>query len=169
MVIYQDRYLSKELISTSKTNGWTIHLEQFETKSSIFFIFNALILFKIFAPISEKQCVYDGELSSDLSMPTSFCCNYFNVPKLHLLLKHFSTFLLMNVFHKEFCNVIYIHRYDAEEDDDHYIFLDFLRFKSKSTILFTIKTEQFNLFTTYFWLRGFSFNIKTFTFALLEE
>ena len=42
MVIFQDGYLSKELMSTSKTNSSTIHLEQFETKLS---------------PISEKQCV----------------------------------------------------------------------------------------------------------------
>ena len=32
MVIFQDGNLSKELISTSKTNGWTMYLEQFETK-----------------------------------------------------------------------------------------------------------------------------------------
>ena len=29
MVIFEDGYLSKELISTSKTNGWTIYLDQF--------------------------------------------------------------------------------------------------------------------------------------------
>ena len=57
MVIFQDGYLSKELISFSKTNGWTIYLEQFETKLS---------------PISEKQFVYNGELSRDQSRPTSF-------------------------------------------------------------------------------------------------
>ena len=34
-VIFQDGYLSKELISTSKTNGWSIYLEQFEIKLSI--------------------------------------------------------------------------------------------------------------------------------------
>ena len=44
MVNFQDGYLSKDMISASKTNGGTIYLEQFETKLSIFFIFNTLIL-----------------------------------------------------------------------------------------------------------------------------
>ena len=39
MINFQYGYLSKELISTSKTNGWTIHLEQFETKLPIFLNF----------------------------------------------------------------------------------------------------------------------------------
>ena len=39
MLFFQDGYLSKELISPSKTNGWTIYLEQHETKLSIFFPF----------------------------------------------------------------------------------------------------------------------------------
>ena len=47
-------------------------MKQFETKLLIFFISSALILFKIFAPIREKQCVYNGELNRDQSMPTSF-------------------------------------------------------------------------------------------------
>ena len=51
-----------------------MYLEQFETKLSIFFIFNTLILLQIFESISEKQCIeiYDGEQSRDQSMPTSF-------------------------------------------------------------------------------------------------
>ena len=31
MVIFQGGYISKELINTSKTNGWIMHLEHFET------------------------------------------------------------------------------------------------------------------------------------------
>ena len=44
VVTFQDGCLSKELISTSKTNGCTTYVKQFESKLSIFFIFNTLIL-----------------------------------------------------------------------------------------------------------------------------
>ena len=43
-----------------------------------------LILLYIFAPISEKQCVlvYDGELSRDQSMPTSFICDTYTLRRM---------------------------------------------------------------------------------------
>ena len=74
MVFFQDRYLSKELISTSKTNDWTIHLEQFGTKLS---------------PINEKQCVkyLVGNWSeTNLCQLFLFCAEILNVimmPKLY--------------------------------------------------------------------------------------
>ena len=74
MDVFQDGYLSKELISTSKTNGWTLYLEQFETELSIYFIFNTFILFWIFAPISEKQCIWWG---TDLISTIKNWCNLF--------------------------------------------------------------------------------------------
>ena len=109
MVNFQDGYLSKELISTSKMNGWTIYLEQSERKLS---------------PISEKQCVwvYDGKLSRDQSMPTSFLfitVEYFSVLRLTSqygmveVRKHNFTYLFnieytgcpLNVWKKLLCEI----------------------------------------------------------------
>ena len=74
MVIFQDGYLSKELISTFKTNGWTIYQEQFETKLSIFSIFNILILQLNFrANKWETKCIsLRWGTEQRQSMPTIF-------------------------------------------------------------------------------------------------
>ena len=66
MRIFLDGYLSRELISTSKPNGWTLYLEQFETKLSIFIILNTLISLNFCANKWETICMMGNWAETNL-------------------------------------------------------------------------------------------------------
>ena len=51
MVIFQDECLSKELISTSKTNGSTIHLEQFYVTFNSCYVQSSIALLNNLPPM----------------------------------------------------------------------------------------------------------------------